>query len=585
MKIKSKLRLGFGFLFVMVLLFGGFSGFYLKQISEHSKVILKDNYESLRFTREMRTVLDNQELPLSKEAISSFDEQLKKQEANITEAGEAGITRNIRKDFETIKSADLSVEQMVKYQRSLRNHLRNVEKLNMEAIVRKNDQAQRSVKKASIYMSLIGSFIIIILFSFSVNFPGFIANPLLELTEGIKEISRKNYRTRMDFSANDEFAPLAIAFNQMATKLNDWENSNLSKVMSEKQRIETIIEQMQDGIIGLNEKGNLIFINPAAEQLLNLNEEKTIGLNVAEISKKNDLLKTLTENKQSDKPIKIYANGKESYFQLEVREITIPVYPHNEEQTLLKSGRSAGEVYILRNITKFTELDEAKTNFIATISHELKTPISAIKMSIKLIEDERVGKLNTEQLDLLNHIKDDSDRLLKITSELLDLAQVETGNIQLNFIPTEPDEIVNYAINAVKFQADQKQVSIEIHSRPNLSKVNVDVEKTTWVLINLLSNALRYSPEKGKVVIQVENTGQYIEFSVQDFGKGIEEQYQARLFDRYFKVPTDGKNKSGTGLGLAISKDFIEAQKGEIFVESELGAGSRFVFRLPVYTA
>ncbi|HEY1060184.1 MAG TPA: ATP-binding protein [Daejeonella sp.] len=585
MKIKSKLRLGFGFLFLMVLLFGGFSGFYLKQISEHSKVILKDNYESLRFTREMRTVLDNQELPLSKDAISSFDEQLKKQEANITEPGEAGITRNIRKDFETLKSADLSIEQMVKYQRSLRNHLRNVEKLNMEAIVRKNDQAQRSVKKASIYMSLIGSFIIIILFSFSVNFPGFIANPLLELTEGIKEISRKNYRTRMDFSANDEFAPLAIAFNQMATKLNDWENSNLSKVMSEKQRIETIIEQMQDGIIGLNEKGNLIFINPAAEQLLNLNEEKTIGLNVAEISKKNDLLKTLTENKQSDKPIKIYANGKESYFQLEVREITIPVYPHNEEQTLLKSGRSAGEVYILRNITKFTELDEAKTNFIATISHELKTPISAIKMSIKLIEDERVGKLNTEQLDLLNHIKDDSDRLLKITSELLDLAQVETGNIQLNFIPTEPDEIVNYAINAVKFQADQKQVSIEIHSRPNLSKVNVDVEKTTWVLINLLSNALRYSPEKGKVVIQVENTGQYIEFSVQDFGKGIEEQYQARLFDRYFKVPTDGKNKSGTGLGLAISKDFIEAQKGEIFVESELGAGSRFVFRLPVYTA
>lgn len=585
MKIKSKLRLGFGFLFVMVLLFGGFSGFYLKQISEHSKVILKDNYESLRFTREMRTVLDNQELPLSKDAISSFDEQLKKQEANITEPGEAGITRNIRKDFEALKSADLSIEQLAKYQRSLRNHLRNVEKLNMEAIVRKNDQAQRSVKKASIYMSLIGSFIIIVLFSFSVNFPGFIANPLLELTAGIQEISRKNYRARMDFSANDEFAPLAIAFNQMAAKLNDWENSNLSKVMSEKQRIETIIEQMQDGIIGLNEKGNVIFINPAAEQLLNLNEEKTIGLNVAEISKKNDLLKTLTENKQSDKPIKIYANGKESFFQLEVREITVPVYPHNEEQTLLTSGRSAGEVYILRNITKFTELDEAKTNFIATISHELKTPISAIKMSIKLIEDERVGKLNAEQLDLLNHIKDDSDRLLKITSELLDLAQVETGNIQLNFIPTDPDEIVNYAINAVKFQADQKQVSIESHSRENLSKVNVDVEKTTWVLINLLSNALRYSPEKGKVLIQVKNTGQYIEFSVQDFGKGIEEQYQARLFDRYFKVPTDGKNKSGTGLGLAISKDFIEAQKGEIFVESELGAGSRFVFRLPVYLA
>ncbi len=585
MKIKSKLRLGFGFLFIMVLLFGIFSGFYLKQIAEDSKVILKDNYESLHFTREMRTILDTLKLPLSNDAISRFEEQLKKQEANITEIGEKEITKNIRSDFGVLTKANLSDETLKQTERILRSHLSKVEKLNMEAILRKNDQAQESVKKASIYMSLIGSFIVLVLFSFSVNFPGFIANPLLELTRGIQEISRKNYQTRMNFRANDEFAPLAEAFNQMAARLNDWENSNLSKVMSEKLRIETIIEQMQDGIIGLNENGNLIFINPAAEQLFNLDEGKVIGLNVAVLSQKNDLLKTLTENKHHDKPIKIYANGKESYFQLEVREITIPVYPDSEEQTLIRSGRSAGEVYILRNITKFTELDEAKTNFIATISHELKTPISAIKMSIKLIEDERVGKLNKEQLDLLNHIKDDSERLLKITSELLDLAQVETGNIQLNFIATDPEEIVNYAINAVRFQADQKQVSIESQIGSNLSKVYVDVEKTTWVLINLLSNALRYSPEKGKVLIQVKNIGEQLEFSVQDFGKGIEEQYQTKLFDRYFKVPTDGKNKSGTGLGLAISKDFIEAQKGEIFVESELGTGSRFTFRLPVYKA
>ena len=581
MKIKTKLRLGFGFLFIMVLFFGAFSGFYLKEISENSKVILKDNYETLRFIREMRTVLDDQDLPLSADAISRFNELLKMQEANITEAGEKQITQNVRSDFNALIS-EKQPEELEYSERSLRHHLAGVEKLNMDAIVRKNDQAQASVKKATIYMSLIGSFIFLILFSFSVNFPGFIANPLLELTEGIKEIGRKNYHARMDFPVNDEFAPLAAAFNQMATKLNEWENSNLSKVMSEKLRIETIIEQMQDGIIGLNEKNEVIFINPAAENLLNLNEEKIIGINVLEVSKKNDLLKRLTEHKHNDKPLKIFANGRESYFQLESRKITIPVFSHNEDESMMKSGQSAGEVYILRNITQFRELDEAKTNFIATISHELKTPISSIKMSIKLIQDKRVGELNKEQQNLIDHIKDDSDRLLKITSELLDLAQVETGNIQLNFIPTEPDEIVNYAINAVKFQADQKQVRIESHSALNLPKVYVDVEKTTWVLINFLSNALRYSHEKGKIIVQVKSEGDEVIFFVQDFGKGIEERYQARLFDRYFQVPTDGKNKSGTGLGLAISKDFIEAQKGEIFVESELGAGSRFGFRLPV---
>lgn len=583
MKIKTKLRLGFGFLFIMVLFFGTFSEFYLKEISKNSKVILQDNYESLRFAGDMRSILDDYSLPLPPQAIRKFDQQLKKQEGNITEPREKETTKSIRDNFELLISENLDIAELEKTERSLRHSLKKVEELNMDAIVRKNNQAQASVKKATIYMSLIGSFIILLLFSFSINFPSFIANPLLELTEGIKEISRKNYQTRLNFPTSDEFAPLAEAFNKMASKLNNWENSNLAKIISEKLRIETIIEQMQDGIIGLNEKNEVIFINPVAENLVNLNEEKIVGLNVSELEKKNDLLRNLIENKHNDRPFKIYANGQESYFQLESRAINVPVYTENEEEPLLKANEPAGEVYILRNITKFRELDEAKTNFIATISHELKTPISSIKMSLKLLADERVGKLTKEQSDLIDHIKNDSDRLLKITGELLDLAQVETGNIQLNFMATEPNEIVNYAINAVKFQADQKQVHIESPSAPNLAKVHVDVEKTTWVLINFLSNALRYSSEKGKVIIQVKLKGDQIEFSVQDFGKGIEEQYQARLFERYFQVPTDGKNKSGSGLGLAISKDFIEAQKGEIFVVSELGSGSKFGFRLPIY--
>lgn len=578
MRIKTKLRLGFGFLFILVLSFGALCGFYLNEIAKDSKVILRDNYESIGFSREMRKVMDNNGLPLSDQASKSFEKQLKRQEGNITEPGEKEITQKIRQNFEALKTKnDLKIE------REVRRHLTKIEELNMNAIVRKNDQAQVSVKKAVLYMEIIGSFIVLILFSFSINFPGFIANPLLQLKEGIKEISRKNYKTRLNFPPNDEFSPLAEAFNQMASRLNDWENSNIATILSEKSRIETIIEQMQDGIIGLNEKSEIIFINPAAEKLLNLDEANIIGRNASQVADKNDLFRNLLENKHSEKQVKIYANGKESYFQLESREIIVPNYEQNRDKPLITAGKPAGEVYILRNITHFRELDEAKTNFIATISHELKTPISSIKMSLQLLTDHRVGNLNKEQTDLIDHINDDAQRLLKITSELLDLAQVETGNIQLNFHPTDPDEIVNYAINSIKFQADHKHIQLEYHRMPERFKVQVDVEKTTWVLINFLSNALRYSPEKSKVIISVKPEKNRIEFSVKDFGKGIEEQYQNRLFDRYFQVPTDGKNKSGTGLGLAISKDFIEAQQGEIFVESELGSGSSFGFRLPIY--
>lgn len=280
--------------------------------------------------------------------------------------------------------------------------------------------------------------------------------------------------------------------------------------------------------------------------------------------------------------MKIYADNKESYFQLERREILVTTIDEQNEAMLTQTGKAAGEVYILKNITQFKELDEAKTNFIATVSHELKTPISSIKMSLKLLDDERVGGMNTEQKELVQHIKEDCGRLLKITSELLDLAQVETGKLQLNFVKTDPRKIAIYAMDSVRFQAEQKSIELELIARNDLPKVNVDTEKTAWVLVNFLSNALRYSGEKSKIIIQIKEDRSNIEFSVRDFGKGIDEQYQKRLFDRYFQVPTDGNNKSGSGLGLAISKDFIEAESGKIWVESAVGEGSRFCFLLPI---
>jgi signal transduction histidine kinase len=170
---------------------------------------------------------------------------------------------------------------------------------------------------------------------------------------------------------------------------------------------------------------------------------------------------------------------------------------------------------------------------------------------------------------------------LQITGELLDMAQVETGKIQLNFGSTHPCNIVDYAVKAVKFTADQKQVAINVKYDQDLSEVKADLDKTTWVLINLLSNAIKYSHEKSFVDLEVKKSkNDEIEFSVKDQGQGIEKKYLSRIFERYFKVPGATVDQTGTGLGLAIAKDFIEAQSGKISVESELGEGSRFYFTL-----
>jgi len=581
MKVKNKLRLGFGFLFVVVLFFGLISLFYINEISNSAKVILKDNYESLSFTRDMRTVLDDHDLPLSAELAGDFNTQLTKEEHNITEPGELGAVQNLRRVFNQLQDKTATTGQLKLAERDARKYLRTIDMVNMKAIVIKNDKAHASVKNASIFLGFAGTFTFLILFSFSINFPGIISGPLNSLLAGIREIAQKNYTQRIHFDKNDEFAEVANAFNDMAFRLDEWENSNLSKILSEKIRIETIIEQMHDAIIGINENQEILFINSAAKNILGLKENKPEGKSVDTIVKYNDLFKSIIDGEKSGTPFKIFADGKDSHFQLETREISVPNLSSDYTSPVVRAQKSAGKVYILRNITEFKERDEAKSNFIATISHELKTPISAIKMSAKLLADSRVGNLNEEQGQLVEHITGDAERLLKITYELLDLSQVETGNIQLNFVPTRPEQIIEYAVKAVKFEADQKGLIIEQKIAGNVPEINADVEKTAWVMINFLSNAVRYSHAKSKIVVDVNGRDKMVEFSVKDFGKGIESQYQERLFDRYFQVPTDGQNKSGSGLGLAISKEFITAQGGDIGVESEVGIGSRFYFHLP----
>lgn len=306
---------------------------------------------------------------------------------------------------------------------------------------------------------------------------------------------------------------------------------------------------------------------------------RLVGQPAQDIAVTNDLVRLLIQDvmqpdqrNTTDRSLKIYADGKESYFEKNILNITIT--PTGEQQQKL-----IGYVILLRNITPYKELDFAKTNFIATVSHELKTPISSIKLGLQLLQNKETGLLNNDQQQLVEGIKDDSNRLLKITGELLNLSQVETGNIQLNLQQSNAGNILQYALDAVKVQAELKQIQLHAQDTHSLPLVKADEEKTAWVLINLLTNAIRYSPDRADIIINVTAGDHQIEFSVKDKGLGIDPLYTNKIFDRYFQVP--GTNRSGTGLGLAICKEFIEAQGGTIGVQTEPGLGSRFYFSLP----
>lgn len=582
MKLKNKLYLAFGLVFAFTLTVSILGWYHLTNLENASKQILKDNYRTLQYVQAMLQILDDaaENKPFRADL---FEKNLQAQETNITEKGEKETTKELRTQFELLKRNLGNTQNTIQ---KIREALYQLADLNMQASYRKNEIANQTAQNGKFYLISIASACTIASLLFALIFPSIIARPIQLLSLSIQQIATKNYAQRLNFNSKDEFGEVAKSFNSMAEKLNEYENSNLAKILFEKKRIETIINNMPDAVIGLNENKIILFANQKATQLLGLQEKDLLGKYAPDVATINDLMRHLIQElmigfaeweKHEYAPLKIYAEEKENIFTKEILDVSLAGTGETQKKLI-------GHVIILKNITTFKELDAAKTNFIATISHELKTPLSSIKMSLKLLENQSIGNLNEEQKELLAHIQEDSTRLLKITSELLNIAQIETGNIQLNLHECNPKEIVEYAVEALQMQAEQKNIRIQSELTDTLPSIAADQEKTTWVLVNLLSNAIRYSPENNQVIIAVKQIKGIVRFMVQDFGKGIDLQYQEKVFERYFQVPqqSNGFYKEGTGLGLAISKEFILAQKGNIWVESIVDEGSKFCFELPI---
>jgi len=561
--IKSKIALGIGVLFALLVTVSIVAISFINMLSFQTENLLTANYNTIMYCSEMSNYLPD--LGKSAAAADSFERYLTSQEHNITEPGEKEATAQLRQYFEQAKKSGLDEPLF----RDITRTIYKIYLLNQNSLNAKNQAALNTSSNAKVWLTCLATLLVLISFSFVVNFPGYIANPIRMLTDGIKEIGQKNYEKRIHLESRDEFGEVAEAFNQMAKRLYEYDHSNLSRLMFEKRRVEIIINQMDDAVVGLDADNKILFINHNAEKLFYLREAEVIGKPATEVAKANDLLRVMLQKNNNMSPMKIIVDGKENYFVPEHRQVS-------------SDGAVIGEVMALRNITSFKEMDISKTNLLATISHELKTPISSIKMSTKLLKDPRIGAINNEQKELVLHVEEDANRLLKITGELLNLAQLESGNIQLKLHKVNPKDIVEESVSAVRVQAEQKNINLVVQCPDTLPFVHADADKTSWVLVNFLTNAIKYSDDKSQILISVQDFGQKkVRFSVEDFGKGIEEKYISRVFDRYFKAP-GSIEKSSTGLGLAICKEFINAQGGEITVKSEFGKGSTFSFSLPV---
>jgi PAS domain S-box-containing protein len=609
MKLKTRIQLGYGFIAVLVLLVGGSSVYFTGRLRASSEKILKDNYISILAAEGMTDALDvmdkaqavqllsSEKAASEKEFVSgqsAFLNHFAKEENNITEVGEKELVQQLRSDFESYVS--LCAESRTASDKtaayfSLQPQYRRVKAdclavlaMNQAALTSRNDAAKRMADAAEFYTLLIVAVSMAVAVFAAIKNPALLVTPIEELTEKIQAIASKNYSQRLDVKRTDEIGTLAASFNTMAGRLEAYEQSNVSALIAEKKRSEAIVKSMSDAIFVLSADYKIILLNAVAAELFGLSQEDAVGKDVAEVSKYNNLVSNLTkeleaaETATATKPpnyLRIYYRGKEEFF---VKDV-VKVFDSDA------GGEALGFIISLKNVTGFKELDEAKSGFVATVSHELRTPLSAMNMSLRLLQDARIGSLNAEQQRLIEATKQEVKRLMRIVGELLELSRAEVGADIMKLQAVRPENIIDAAITPMLLQADQKKIHLDVKHDDILPAVRADVNKIAWVVINLISNAIRHTPEGGNITLTAKRDGDTVRFDVADTGTGIKPQYLSKIFDKFFQVRQgDAGGHTGVGLGLAISKEIITAHGGKIWVESELGKGSVFSFMLPVAT-
>lgn len=613
-KLKNKILLGLIFLLLVIFLLSITGIISIYYLSQDSKAIIKDNYASVEYSNKMLDALedifynqlsifenvdsDTNLIKILKESFIEkkklFEKNLLLQKGNITEPGEDNIVNKVIVSYQQFISLDdslnhlqnnISISQLdelkSKYNVAAAS-IKEIYNLNMVAIFRKNSIANRTADNVSLYMAIAATASILLTIIFILYFPSYITSPIRELTQKIEDISNKKYDQRINIQSNNEFSTLATAFNKMALKLKEYEAKHIDELLLEKRRMETLVVNLQDGTLLLDTSFRILHANYKFCELTGLTVTELLGQKITELGNDNEILAQINsidiKNVQANitekiKPVRIIINDRAEYFQILLLDIS------KVTRKEVKSEPS-GYILLIQNITKYQERDLAKTNLIATISHELKTPLFSINLSVKLLEDGRIGILNEEQKGLAESIKLHSNRILSLVNEVLDFTQAETGHIKLRLRSCYVNDIIELGTFAILMHLNEKEIELDLSIPENLPKVKCDLEKTVWVVVNILNNAVRYSSLKGKITILAKEENEFVVISIKDEGPGITKEEQKRIFEKYVKSKSD--SLKGTGLGLAIAKEFVEVQGGVIGIESTPGEGSNFYFSLPI---
>lgn len=403
---------------------------------------------------------------------------------------------------------------------------------------------------------------------------------LKALYDGVKKVSSGQFGYKLNIKdASREVRELFKAFNDMSEKLHSFSETSVESIMLERNKFEAILMSIANGVIVCDSSDVVQLVNEHAKQLLDVSDDEIVNTNIQQYCDNNgiDAFKGKIEEfkntpiaQMSDKPLEFNIEVSEKV----LKTVISPMF--------LQSGDYVGYIIVLIDVTKEVEMDRLRSQFVSNVSHELRTPVTVLRSysdTLANMGDEFDYETQKEFLGIINK---EVIRLHDMVNDILDFSRYESGNMTIEKEMRDVSELVQECVSRANVLAKEKNLEFVVMIEPNLPLIPISYDSITRALMNLITNAIKYSSENTTIKVRAEKMKDYIVLAVSDQGPGISEENQKKVFDRFFRVETSAHTVKGTGLGLHLVKIAVEKHhKGEVFVHSKLGEGSTFGFKLP----
>lgn len=607
MRLRTKFFIVYTCLAIITAIIAVFSSINIYNLSKSINGLMVHNYKSINAVKNMNAELYNENnsilIYLNKnknEGISSFNSSkdvfqkwYQIEANNISETDEGNLVDTLNRyhknylelfdNIQQISEINGLIPSLKFYDNSIiptsvniTKILNDISLLNENAMFNGKDNVTKYAVSSMYIIIIVSTLLIILGFFIAIFTLDKFLYPIYSLRETMKAVKDGDLKSLAPILSKDEIGELTTEFNNMAKRLRKFEESTLGKLLEEKIKSSAIVMSISDPLIVLDTDYKIVLLNNACEYFFNIKEKESLNKNFLDIIKNDDLYEYISkicnfkEKEVNPKITYINSNNRDNYFNVIVNILKDP------------ENKISGLVVLLQDVTELKQLENMKSDFIGTISHEFKTPLTSIMFGTSLMRDKKIGNLNQKQFELINEISENSDRLLALVNDLLYMSKIESNESIFNIESQEIDSIIEKSVKTFYEQAKSKSVYLQYDYHEKFPKVKVDSEKVVWVINNLISNALKYSKIGSEIIISTALKLDVICVFVTDNGTGIPEEYQELIFNKFVQVKGYDSEINGTGLGLAISKEIIVALGGEIWCESKLGEWSRFTFTLPI---